>query len=86
MLVVNNHYPVVPHVFCTISMQAPFIPFRDTFSLALSYSRTHPMEEARVAPSLPHPTSAHGTLPCCLFPIMTFMQAGLVVLSDDVWV
>jgi hypothetical protein len=76
MLVVNIRYPVVSrvmHGFDAAQRTPPFhsiffIPFRDTlFRLAPSYSRMHPMEEARIAPlSLPHPTVLTEPFPCCL--------------------
>jgi hypothetical protein len=87
MLVVNIRYPVVSRVIHGFDAATPF-PFHSVtpfsfgtiiFSDASNEGSTH------IAPSLPHPTVLTEQFRA-VFPIMTFMQAGIVVvLSDDVW-
>lgn len=62
-----------------------FIPFRDTFLFGtIIFSDASNGGSAHIAPSLPHPTVLTEPFRA-VFPIMTFMQAGIVVLPDDVW-
>jgi len=89
MLVVNIRYPDGLTCCAQFSMQAPpfhfFIPFRDTFLFGtIIFSDASNGGSAHIAPSLSHPTVL-TELFRAVFPIMTFMQAGIVVLPDDVW-